>query len=349
MSTDVSDLRPVEIDPRSASREWWERFHAYRRHKQAETRPEDVLMPDAMAEARMQREDAFMFRRYFCMEDKERVWSGWTARAHKPGTPEYEGNKHLLYGDVYVLKAARRQGLGRRWVAVGLELMREYDCSVLTVNSEEEDGHSFLQWLGAQPRLRERENWLDLAEVDWGLVEEWVAQGQARNPATELVFYENRVPVEALAEFCLAFTEISNLVPLEELDAGPEVVTVEVAEDWFSQQALMQGVIHTYLTREKDGSISGLTGVNYLPHEENRVGQGLTGVRTAYRGRGLGKWLKAAMLLEVQKRYPQARWVVTGNANSNEPMLGINHKLGFRLHREVVVYQIDKAKLAAAQ
>jgi hypothetical protein len=54
----------------------------------------------------------------------------------------------------------------------------------------------------------------------------------------------------------------------------------------------------------------------------------------------LGKWLKAAMLEHARERYPQARWVVTENAGSNAPMLGINHALGFRQHRTESLYQM---------
>ncbi len=66
----------------------------------------------------------------------------------------------------------------------------------------------------------------------------------------------------------------------------------------------------------------------------------MTGVRLPYRGRGLGKWLKATMLLKVREEFPQVRVVVTGNATSNAPMLSINERLGFRPYREGLLAQI---------
>ena len=53
------------------------------------------------------------------------------------------------------------------------------------------------------------------------------------------------------------------------------------------------------------------------------------------------------MLLFAREAYPDARWVVTGNANSNDPMLSINHRLGFKAHRGESVYQIGREALHA--
>jgi GNAT superfamily N-acetyltransferase len=48
-----------------------------------------------------------------------------------------------------------------------------------------------------------------------------------------------------------------------------------------------------------------------------------------HRGHALGKWLKAAACLEALERWPRPIWMETGNAFTNEPMLGINHAMGF--------------------
>ncbi len=344
---DLSHLAPAEVDPNTASREWWRRFHAYRRIRHFEVRDEDPFTPDDLFEAWMKRGDPFKYRRLYCIDDGDRLVSTLVAFAHKPGAPEHDGNKHLLRVDADVLKQYRRRGLGSRWVLVILRLMNEYGCKVLTISTEEDDGHGFLKWLGADARLRERESRLDFTRLDWQMVGRWVQEGERRNPGTNLILYENRVPAGVLPEFCRALTEMVNTAPLEDLDHGGEVFTPETAEDHFSQLAAKNGVMHTYVTEEPGGAISGITDVIYMPFEGNRLRQGFTGVGIGFRGRGIGKWLKAAMLQYALRKYPDTAWVVTGNAHSNEPMLGINHKLGFRLHRTSITYQISKEKLEA--
>ncbi len=84
-----------------------------------------------------------------------------------------------------------------------------------------------------------------------------------------------------------------------------------------------------------------MTEMGYFPDEEYLIHQYMTGVRVPHRGRGLGKWLKAAMLLRVREEFPQVKVVVTGNATSNAPMLSINQRLGFKPHREGAAYQIS--------
>jgi GNAT superfamily N-acetyltransferase len=100
------------------------------------------------------------------------------------------------------------------------------------------------------------------------------------------------------------------------------------------------------LTREPDGVISGITDVTYTRHLPTLVEQMFTGVRPDARGRGLGKWIKAAMLEKLRAEYPQAQWMSTGNAESNGPMLSINHRLGFKQYRAGAEYQVSRERLA---
>src|SRR5438309_1017355 len=99
--------------------------------------------------------------------------------------------------------------------------------------------------------------------------------------------------------------------------------------------------------REPDGVISGMTDVTWAPYRRTLIEQQFTGVLPAARGRGIGKWIKAAMLLHVRELYPDAEWVVTGNAHSNAPMLKINRTMGFKAYRTGVEYQMTRDELGA--
>jgi GNAT superfamily N-acetyltransferase len=104
---------------------------------------------------------------------------------------------------------------------------------------------------------------------------------------------------------------------------------------------------HSVIAREPDGSISGMTDMGWAPYRRTIIQQQLTAVHPKARGRGLGKWIKAAMLLHVRELYPDAQWIATENAGSNAPMLNINRMLGFKQYRVGSQYQISRERLGA--
>ena len=341
-------MQAIEVNPNAADRGWWERFHAWRRQRLAETRPEDAATGDAEVEAWWAMEDRFRHRRLFCLDDGSRIWGTALLWAHKEDSPNYAANKQFMDAEVYVVREGRGRGWGRALLAPVVGVMEEYGCTVLTMESEEAAGWRFLEGLGAKAKLTEVESWLRVEGVDWDKVTRWAEEGRARNPQTRTLLYLGLVADEVEEEFCRTMTEVGNLVPREGLEAGDEVVTVERERAWAARIAAEGGDRLVYVSLEPDGSISGVTLMVVWKHDSKRADQYLTGVRLPWRGRGLGKWLKAAMLLELRQRYPAVERVVTGNAASNDAMRGINRELGFVPKRENVEYQIDRPTLQEA-
>ena len=75
--------------------------------------------------------------------------------------------------------------------------------------------------------------------------------------------------------------------------------------------------------------------------------QGNTGVFPEFRGRRLGRWLKAAMLEKVLRDRPEARFLRSSNADSNAAMLRINQELGFRPYLSRTIWQTEIEKIEA--
>jgi mycothiol synthase len=211
--------------------------------------------------------------------------------------------------------------------------------------AEDEPGHAFLRGLSAEPRLVERASRLDLRQVDWSMVARWVREGQAASAGARLDLYSPWEPEELLEEICAALNELMNTMPFEGLDHGDIVITPDSAREWRAKLAATGSVNPISVVREADGTISGATDVLKHPFEPGIVRQNFTGVHPGARGRGLGKWLKAAMLEHVREAYPDTIWITTENAGSNGPMLAINHALGFRLHRTNTFYQVGRDTL----
>jgi GNAT superfamily N-acetyltransferase len=343
----IGNLSPQAVDARTASREFWTRYHAYRRIRHAESHPGDPPKPDDLVEIAMKHENPFELQYRFEISRDGQMISDFFAAAARPGAPGYESNKPFMWVAASVHPDHRRRGIGRSWIPLILQLMARHGCTTLTMDTHEESGHQFLKWMGAEGKSAGAENRLELADVDWAMLRTWVEDGAARSSSTRLEVYDGHLPEAMWDEYCPQFAALLNTMPWDDLDHGEITVTRAELADWYQQLDEQGGTDYTMLTREPDGTISGITDMNFAPYWPQVIDQGFTGVRADARGRGLGKWLKAGMLLHVRNIYPDLKTVITGNAASNDPMLAINKKMGFKEHRAGNEYQITLEKLRA--
>jgi mycothiol synthase len=343
----VKDLVPVAVDTNSATRDFWTRYHAFRRARRLESRPDDPIVPDHVEETRMKMPKPFEDVYHFEIERDGQMLSWFGCGTTKPGAPGYEKNRHLMSASWAVAREFRRRGVGSLWLPIVLELMDRHGCTLLTLGSDEESGHAFLKSIGAQPKMADRESRLQLAEVDWGQVGRWIADGASRNPDTALELYDEHIPEAMWEDYAKQFSRLLNTIPVDDLEIGEVVITAEVMAEWYERLDRAGEFMHGVLTRERDGSMSAITNMKWSPHTPELLDQQFTGVDPKARGRGLGKWIKAAMLDHMRKLHPEARYVSTWNAFSNAAMLGINNALGFKLYRAGLQYQISRDELAA--
>jgi mycothiol synthase len=341
----VGEVVPARVDPVTADRAFWMRYHVFRRVRQKDQRPDDPLKGDAEEEALLKRADPFTAREHFEVARDSVMLGSLDGSTVTPRSPEYETNKHLYDADLYVVPAKRRRGIGTSFLPVVLEQMRRHGCTTVSFWSENESGQEFMRWVGAEAKMASIESRLKLSEVDWPTLERWVEEGKARSPQTKLEIYDGPIPEAIRADYAPQLSSIVNTIPFENLDHGEIVITPEMMREWYARMEVTAAVQHTVMAREPDGVISGLTDVVWAPYHRAIVYQQFTGVRPDYRGRGLGKWIKAAMLLHLRPLHPEAEWVSTDNAGSNAPMLKINRDMGFRPYRNFTIYQMTRANL----
>lgn len=336
---------PVPVEPATADRDFWTRYHAFRRTRQQASRPDDPLRTDADEEALLKRPDPFQFREHFEVFRDDAMLGWFEGTAVTPESPEYATNSHLYDAEVYVLPEHRRHRIGASFLPVVVELMDRHGATTVRFWAEEDSGHEFLKWLGAEPKMSSIESRLRLSEVDWPMLERWVAEGQARSPQTRLEIYDGPIPERMRADYAPQLSSMLNTIPFEEMDHGDIVITPEMMREWYSRMELTGGVQHTVIAREPDNVIAGMTDTVWAPYHRSIVYQQFTGVRPEARGRGIGKWIKAAMLLHLRVLYPDVQWVSTDNAGSNAPMLKINRAMGFKTYRQGTVYQLTRDDL----
>lgn len=341
----MGELAPAPVDPAQVGPDFWMRYHTFRRARQKASRPDDPLSSDAEEEALMKRTEHFQWRERFEVANHNEMLGWFVGDGTKPESPEYETNKHLCEADIYVLPEHRRRRVGASFLPAVLSMMDRHAATTVGFWAEEQPGHEFLKWVGAVPKFSSIESRLKVSEVDWPMIERWVAEGQERSPQTRLEIIDGPIPEEMRAEFAPQLSSLLNTIPFEGLDHGEIVITPESMLEFYARNAITRTQQQTVIAREPDGVISGMTDTGWAPHQGPIVYQWFTGVRPDARGRGIGKWIKAAMLLHLRELYPEMEWISTDNAGSNAPMLKINRTMGFKPYREGTAYQMTREEL----
>jgi hypothetical protein len=201
----------------------------------------------------------------------------------------------------------------------------------------------FFEYFGGKQASKEEENRLQLKNIDWDMLETWREEGPLRAKNASLERFET-VPENDIEEFCQLYTEVLNQVPKEDIEWEAKEPP-EVRRFHEERQKKLGRIWTTFIAREGDGSISGLTETYYSPDRKTLIYQGLTGVKVPQRGRGLGKWLKAEMLVYIRDNFPDVTTIGTDFALVNEPMIAINRRLGFKSYNVWLGYKFKVDEL----
>lgn len=246
--------------------------------------------------------------------------------------PDHDDNPDILWVGLTVHADHRRHGLGTRLLAELTKVARAEGRTRLISSTVERwpMGSEFAREVGAEPKSQQHINHLPFADVDRPMLERWVAEGPQRAADYELIGWDGVVPQEHMANW-LDLVLVMNTAPRDDLQMNDFTITEEEVRD-SEKVMLATGTEHWVLVarRKSDGTWAGLHDVSWNPHDPKIVWVGATGVRPEHRGHALGKWLKAAMTLRVLDERPEVTEIRTGNADSNDAMLGINKQMGYR-------------------
>lgn len=251
--------------------------------------------------------------------------------------------------DVSVHPDAR--GLGIGWRLLHRALTAGVDgYGARLVDAEAPIGSPACSWLerwGFEARLVERLSVCDTKRLDRALLERWVKGASERAAGYTLVQWDGPVPRHLVDEFC-QLQAVMNTAPLEELDYDDEEFSprrlAEHSASWVAQECDWWTVCARH---EPTGELAGFTVLRLPRHWPAQVEQEDTGVLTAHRDRGLGRWLKATSALRLLDEHPEVERIVTWNAASNGPMLRLNVAMGFEGGEHWGDHQADARSLLA--
>ncbi len=262
---------------------------------------------------------------------------------------QLEQNRHVAQFNLDVLPEFREWGLEAALLRHITEAAEQAGRSLLiaSTNSRVPWGEALMQKLGAEKALESHTNQLDLQELDQNLVKSWLEQGQERAAEFELLFWEGAHPQEHLAAFA-ALMDVMNTAPRGNLQVEDFQLTPELLRQIEQMLFAAGNERWTLVVREKaSGHLAGYTEVTWHRGRPQIINQQGTGVLPEFRNKGLGRWLKAAMLDKLLHERPEARFVRTGNADANAPMLKINQALGFKPYIAQATWQIQTARVRA--
>ena len=139
-----------------------------------------------------------------------------------------------------------------------------------------------------------------------------------------------------------------NTAPRDDLDMEDWRQTPERFREWEARRIAMGFGRWTVVAEHESGEFAGYTDITFPAHAPEAGWQGGTAVDPKHRNKGLGRWIKAVNCLRLLDERPDITCVDTGNAFSNDAMLGINIAMGFQLVRGYAEFQIPTSTLAAA-
>lgn len=276
------------------------------------------------------------------------AWSAWSddrrevvaeARVSFLNAPQ---NRHVVDFGINVRKDLRRRGIGTQLLAriagvterEGRRLMITFTFGTIP------EGESFLRRLGARVGLETHTNQLDMRDLSRDLIRQWIDRAKEHAADFDLLVWTDGVPETYLERFA-GLLDAMNRAPRGNL----EVEDMHWTPEQLRQRDLAdrgRGTQHWIMVAldRATGNLAGLTEVMWHPNRPDLLNQGDTAVLSAYQNRGLGRWLKAAMLDKVLRDRPQVKKIRTGNADANAPMLKINYALGFKPYQPHYVWQV---------
>jgi GNAT superfamily N-acetyltransferase len=212
------------------------------------------------------------------------------------------------------------------------------------VDGDSAPGPAFATRLGATRALDEIRRMLDLDLLDEARLDALEAEARSRSAGYETLSWIGSIPEDLVDDYAQLMTQMSMDAPMGELDWEPEAwdaVRVREQERLTSEKRRTR--LMTAVRHEQSGRLVGFSSIGVSQLQADLAYQWDTIVLREHRGHRLGMLAKVVNTRLLLKELPEARRIVTWNAETNAHMVAINDALGFRPVERLAewVYEID--------
>lgn len=245
-------------------------------------------------------------------------------------------NTDKLYAGFFVEPALRRRGIGTALVGHAVELAKQEGRTTILAGSglpyDERETHPYSRFAkknGFTMGYAEVHRQLDLP-LPVERIRAMQAECAPRHQGYEIRTFHDEIPDELVESYCYLENQLALDAPTGDVDFEAESMTPEIYREKAARRREQGRHTLTTLAVTPEGEAVANTALVIPPADMPKVYQFSTLVRRDHRGHRLGAAVKLQNLLALQERYPERTEIHTTNNETNDTMIGINERLGFR-------------------
>ena len=155
----------------------------------------------------------------------------------------------------------------------------------------------------------------------------------------------DELPERYIDGWISTFQQFTEDMPNEGGPSLPFAMTREEVERLQEFRRNNRQFLYTAVLFDPSGQIIGHSNMQTPSYPPVEWHQAMTGIAREWRGRGLSKWLKAALFVQTGLDFPESRYIVTEMRSVNEPILAVNRAMGYEKIGEGYEWLIDRAEL----
>lgn len=246
-------------------------------------------------------------------------------------------NVDKVYAGVYVAPQDRRRGIGSALVDELVAATRAEGRTEILVDTgvpqEELETHPYTLFArkhGFHTASVEVHRQLDLPVPAETLLA-MQADASTYHQDYRLETYVDVLPEEVVESYCYLVNQLGVDAPTGDVEFEPEAHNPALHRKHEARMRQQGRHQLTTLALTADGEAVAVTDLVVPAVDTQRLHQWATLVRRDHRGHHLGAAVKVQNLLRLQELFPDSAEVHTTNEESNDAMIGINARLGFRV------------------